>query len=85
VSSEICQDSFVFSSDDDSYKVQEENLLGTWKDGYFNEKNHEKFETSSYPSLYHNLMSKKGKIYGNSKNDTTPYSIVLAFRKSNLL
>ncbi|XP_045805740.1 protein SOSEKI 1 [Trifolium pratense] len=78
-SSEVSQDSLVFSSDrssvtdDDSCsKVEEEKLLGNGKEGLI-EKNHEKFEAFSLPSLYHNLMSKKGKKVGhNNKTDTTP-------------
>jgi len=79
VSSEISQDSLVFSSDrssvtddDSSFKVEEEKLLGNGKEGCLNEKNHEKLDSFSFPSLYHNLMSKKGKKDGhNNKTDTT--------------
>lgn len=67
----------VFSSerssvtDDDSSKVEEEKLLGTDKEGLnLNEKNHVKLESFSLPSLYHNLMSKKGNKKEHSKNGT---------------
>ncbi|CAI8589643.1 unnamed protein product [Vicia faba] len=79
VSSEISQDSLVFSSDrssvtddDSSSKVEEEKLLGNGKESSLSEKNHDKFESFTFPSLYHNLMSKKGKKDGhNNKTDTT--------------
>lgn len=79
VLSEISQDSLVFSSDrssvtddDSSFKVEEEKLLGNGKEGCLNDKNHEKLDSFSFPSLYHNLMSKKGKKDGhNNKTDTT--------------
>ncbi|XP_073224416.1 protein SOSEKI 1 isoform X2 [Cicer arietinum] len=77
VSSEISQDSLVFSSDrssvtdDETSKVEEEKLL--IKEGN-NEKSNEKFEAFSFPSLYHNLMSKKGKKDGHNKIDTPPDS-----------
>ncbi|KAK8469297.1 hypothetical protein PHAVU_005G042900 [Phaseolus vulgaris] len=66
-SSEISQDSLVFSSDrssvtdDDSSKVEEEKHLEikTGKES-FNEMHQEKLETCTLPSLYHNLLSKKG-------------------------
>ncbi|KAK7323887.1 hypothetical protein VNO77_27387 [Canavalia gladiata] len=70
-SSEISQDSLVFSSDrssvtdDDSSKVEEEKLLETGKE-CFNQQNQEKLETCALPSLYHNLLSKKG---NNNKDD----------------
>lgn len=64
--SEISQDSLVFSSDrssvtdDDSSKVEEEkHLEPTGKEG-FNGMNQTKLENCSLPSLYHNLLSKKG-------------------------
>lgn len=78
VSSEISQDSLVFSSDrssvtdDDSSKIEEEKLLSNSKDSCLGETNHEKFESFTFPSLYHNLMSKKGKKDGHdNKTETT--------------
>ncbi|BAT93078.1 hypothetical protein VIGAN_07197500 [Vigna angularis var. angularis] len=62
-SSEISQDSLVFSSDrssvtdDDSSKVEEEKHLEITTGS---EMHQEKLETCSLPSLYHNLLSKKG-------------------------
>ncbi|XP_047175574.1 protein SOSEKI 1 [Vigna umbellata] len=62
-SSEISQDSLVFSSDrssvtdDDSSKVEEEKHLEITTGS---EMHQEKLETFSLPSLYHNLLSKKG-------------------------
>ncbi|KAJ1377960.1 hypothetical protein SESBI_48334 [Sesbania bispinosa] len=68
VSSEISQDSLVFSSDrssvtddDSSSKVEEEKL---------NEQNNGKLESFSLPSLYHNLLSKKGIKDDQNKIDT---------------
>ncbi|XP_061363937.1 protein SOSEKI 1 [Gastrolobium bilobum] len=76
-SSEISQDSLVFSSerssvtDDYSSKVEEEKLLGTGKE-CFNEQNHheKKLENCSLPSLYHNLLSKKGNKIDQNKTST---------------
>jgi len=66
-SSEISQDSLVFSSDrscvtdDDSSKVEEEKHLEvTTGKKSFSEMHQEKLETCSLPSFYHNLLSKKG-------------------------
>lgn len=95
VSSEICQeDSLVFSSDrssvtddDSSSKVEEEKLLGTGEECTFNEKNHETLETFSLPSLYHNLLSKKGsnKVdhHQNNKTDTPDSSFSTASSSSS--
>lgn len=81
VSSEISQDSLVFSSDrssvtddDSSSKVEEEKLLGNGKESSLSEKNHDKFESFTFPSLYHNLMSKKGKKDGHNTTTTPPDS-----------
>ncbi|XP_027922082.1 uncharacterized protein LOC114179809 isoform X2 [Vigna unguiculata] len=75
-SSEISQDSLVFSSDrssvtdDDSSKVEEEKHLDiTRGKESFSEMHQEKLETCSLPSLYHNLLSKKG-IHKDDQNKT---------------
>ncbi|XP_057457965.1 protein SOSEKI 1 isoform X2 [Lotus japonicus] len=82
VSSEISQDSsLVFSSgrssvtDDDSSKVEEEKLLlGTGKES-LKEQNHGKLDNFSLPSLYHNLLSKKGNKDDKSKTATPDSSL----------
>lgn len=76
VSSEISQESLALSSDKssvteeyDSTKVEEEKPLWTGKES-FNEQNHDKFENCSLPSLYHNLLNKKGNKDDQNKTDT---------------
>ncbi|XP_027343026.1 protein UPSTREAM OF FLC [Abrus precatorius] len=79
-SSEISQDSLVFSSDrssmtdDDSSKVEEEKLLETTGKEGFNEQNREKLETCSLPSLYHNQMTKKGENRDDKNKTHSPDS-----------
>ncbi|KAL2330922.1 hypothetical protein Fmac_018503 [Flemingia macrophylla] len=81
-SSEISQDSLIFSSDrssvtdDDSSKVEveeEKHLEPTAKEG-FNEMKQEKLETSTLPSLYHNLLSKKGSHRDDQNKTNSPDS-----------
>ncbi|RDX74177.1 Protein UPSTREAM OF FLC, partial [Mucuna pruriens] len=89
-SSEISQDSLVFSSDrssvtdDDSSKVEEEKHLEitTGKDG-FNEINQEKLETCSLPSLYHNLLSKKGSHKDDQNKTNSPDSSLSTISSSS--
>ncbi|KAI4323323.1 hypothetical protein L6164_022938 [Bauhinia variegata] len=81
--SEISQDSLVFSSGEstltlelNSPRVEDDKLLVTGKQNP-DEQRQEKFESYSLPSLYHNLMSRKGRRTCNkddTNKDTTPDS-----------
>ncbi|KAK7243450.1 hypothetical protein RIF29_38246 [Crotalaria pallida] len=90
VSSEISQESLVFSSDkssvtdeyDESPKVEEEKPLWTGKES-FNEENEEELENCSLPSLYHNLLSKQGIKDDQNKSDTPDYSFSSASSSSS--
>ncbi|XP_020223929.1 protein UPSTREAM OF FLC isoform X2 [Cajanus cajan] len=79
-SSEISQDSLVFSSDrssvtdDDSSKVEEEKHLELTGKVGLNEIKQEKLETSTLPSLYHNLLSKKGSRKDDQNKTNSPDS-----------